>query len=522
MRIVFLSSTSVCLEMENTLPYYASTAFEVAVNGENIGEKTENVFSLFNLKPDTMYEVKAGKECVCFRTKAETCMINVSKNGAKGDGKTDDTMAIQTCIFACPDGGRVYVPAGKYVVAPLFMRDNITLELAKGATLLGICDKKRYLQYPALIKDEADKEIPIMTWEGNLLSSRGAFINAYRANNFQIIGEGVIDANSQKSGWWKKKVIRDGKRKGAGRPRLFFFNDCKNIALHGIHGCNSPSWSVHPFFCENLGFYNIKITAPADSHNTDGIDPECCKNIEIIGCEFSTGDDCIALKAGKMHVGMYYQTPTENTVIRNCLMRDGHGAIVLGSEMSGGIRDLTVSQCLFQGTDRGLRIKTCRGRGKYAVIDGVEFDNIRMENVKVPLVINMYYNCDPDGNTEYVWSREKWPVDDGTPYFGAFTFKNMVCVDAEYAAGYFDGLVEMPIESVTIENVSVSFKEEAQEGRPAMQTVWKTYCKAGWYFDNVKNVNLHNARLQGVVGEEIIQNHCQNVTVTDDETKEGA
>lgn len=513
MRIIFISSTSVTLELENTLPYYAPQPFEVLVNGESVGVKKENVFSLFGLKPDTRYEVNACGEQVSLQTQAETCVIDVLKNGAKGDGKIDDTTAIQTCIDACPLGGRVYVPSGTYVVAPLFMRSGVTLELAKGATLLGTTDKKKYLHYPGVVVTEAGGEIPIMTWEGNLLPSRGAFINAYKANGFRIIGEGVIDANAQKAGWWKKKVIRDGKRKGLGRPRLFFFNDCEDVVLQGIHGCNSPSWSIHPFFCKNLGFYNVTVTAPPDSHNTDGLDPECCENVAIIGCDISTGDDCIALKAGKCYVGMHYKTPAKNTVVRNCLLRRGHGAVVLGSEMSGGVQDLSVTQCLFQGTDRGLRIKTRRGRGKYAVIDGVVFENIRMEDVKAPLVINMYYNCDPDGNSEYVWSREALPVDDNTPYFGHFMFKNITCVGAEYAAGYFDGLVEQPIESVTVENVSIGFKADAQEGKPAMQTYPKFFCRAGWYFDNVKYVKLKNIRLDGVVGEPIQSAHCGEICI---------
>ena len=220
------------------------------------------------------------------------------------------------------------------------------------------------------------------------------------------------------------------------------------------------------------------------------------------------GDDAIAIKSGKMDMGMRYQTPASNHIIRNCLMEYAHGAVVLGSEMSGGIRDLTVSQCFFDHTDRGLRIKTRRGRGKYAVIDGVEFSNIKMENVLTPVVINMYYFCDPDGKTEYVWSKNPYPVDDGTPYLGSFTFRDMECNDCEWAAAYCYGLPEMPIGSVTVENVNFSFKEDASSGTPAMMSYIEPVSKSGLNFRFVKKVQLDHVTLSGQVGDKLI---CENV-----------
>ena len=134
---------------------------------------------------------------------------------------------------------------------------------------------------------------------------------------------------------------------------------------------NSPAWTIHPYFSKNVRFLDLYIKNHKYSHNTDGCDPESCDGVDIIGVRFSVGDDCIAIKAGKIYMGMKYQTPCKNLTIRNCYMKDGHGGVVLGSEMSGGIKDLTVERCIFEGTDRGLRIKTRRGRGKYAIIDGV-------------------------------------------------------------------------------------------------------------------------------------------------------
>ena len=176
------------------------------------------------------------------------------------------------------------------------------------------------------------------------------------------------------------------------------------------------------------------------------------------------------------------------------------------------MRDLSVSQCWFRGTDRGLRIKSRRGRGKNCRIDGVRFDNIRMEGVLTPVVINLWYNCcDPDRESEYVWSREHLPVDDRTPYMGSFYFSNLDCTDAEVAACYIDGLPEAPIESVRIENVSIGFSPDAKPGIPAMENFAKKRCRLGLYLDNVKHISIDNVRLEGVDGEKLIADHYETL-----------
>ena len=185
-------------------------------------------------------------------------------------------------------------------------------------------------------------------------------------------------------------------------------------------------------------------------------------------------------------------------------MGDAHGAVVLGSEMSGGVKDLSVSQCYFKNTERGLRIKTRRGRGKYAVIDGVGFSNRRMDNVKAPFVMNMYYFCDPDGHDEIVWSKKARPIDDTTPYLGAFEFTDMECSGCEWAAGYFYGLPERPIASVKLSNVSFSFKDDAAPGIPAMMDGVEPLCKIGLYFNRVGVVSLNNVSVTGCVGDRLI------------------
>ena len=197
--------------------------------------------------------------------------------------------------------------------------------------------------------------------------------------------------------------------------------------------------------------------------------------------------------------------PASRHTIRNCLMAFGHGAVTLGSEISGGVKALSVSQCLFRQTDRGLRIKTRRGRGRDCDIDGIAFDNIRMEGVVTPIVMNMWYRCvDPDGDSEYVQGRHPLPVDDRTPRLGKFHFSNMDCVDAQAAACYCDGLPEMPIDEVVFENVRVRFAEDAKPGVPSMFTNAPERCKLGLYFENVRRVTLRNVAVEGQVGDAVV------------------
>lgn len=508
-HILYVSSVSACFELENTSPYYAEEAFDVTVNGAPAlkGVRT-NVFSLFDLCPGTEYLVTIGEDCLSFTTLTETGCVSVRDFGAVGDGVTDDTDAIQSAIHLCPKGGRVLVPAGTYYVRPLVLKSHMTLELKENAILLADTCEEHYPLLPGEIHDAATgKEIQVSSWEGNPFPCRQSFISAHFAEDIAIVGQGILDGNAVNSTWWNNV-----KQRKIGRPKLVFFNQCENICFHGILGRNSACWNFHPFFSKHVYFYNIAVEAPKDSPNTDGTDPESCDDVRYIGVRFSVGDDAIAIKSGKMYMGMKYQTPATNHLVRNCLMEYAHGAMVLGSEMSGGVKDLTVSQCYFKHTDRGLRIKTRRGRGKYAVIDGVEFSNIKMDNVMAPLVMNMYYFCDPDGHEEIVWSKEPHPVDDTTPYLGSFLFRDMDCTDCEWAAGYFYGLTEQPIGSVTIENANFTFKEDASTGRPAMMDYIENECKRGLYFNCVRKVSLKNVTMSGQDGDRLITVNVDEVT----------
>ncbi len=516
---LFLSSVSATFELDNKAIYYSSSPFNVYLNGNLVlkGEK-HNVFSLFNLKCNTEYKLELKCEefeiTHTFKTLDEIVAFNVKDFGAKGDGESDDTKAIQLAIYACPKNGRVYFEEGVYRITSIMLKDDITIDLQKGAILKAFDDRHMFPYLPGEVPTNDGKELQLGTWEGNPGKMFASIVLGINVKNVKFIGQGILDGNAAfdsvkgiKCDW-----MTDVKtQRIAWRPRNIFLNSCENIVFQGITVQNSPAWTIHPYFSKHLKFLNLHIIADKYSHNTDGCDPESCDDVEIIGIKFSVGDDCIAIKSGKIYMGMKYQTPSSNITIRNCHMNNGHGGVVLGSEMSGGIKNLTVERCIFSGTDRGLRIKTRRGRGKYAIIDGVKFENILMDGVLTPFVVNMYYNCcDPDKDSEYVYSKEKnkYPVDDRTPYIGRFHFKDIECKDTEVCAGFFYGLPEQPIESIRLENVVVSFKENAKKGIPAMMAFEEPRAKQGFYINNVNNVSLENVTMQGQVGKEVT---CENV-----------
>ena len=499
---IVITSRSVTLEMKNT-DIVSTNDYELFVNGELYTSSNLNVISVFNLNPDTEYEfiVKSNdvSEQSTIKTLFESVCLNVRRFGAKGDGKTNDTNALQAAILACPDNGRVYIPEGDYYTSALFLRSNITIEISKYARLVGDIDRNHYPVLPGMTytSDEKD-EYNLGSWEGNPLDCFASIITGINVENINIIGEGVIDGNAQNSDWW----VDVRTRRIAWRPRGVFLNKCKNVTLQGVTVTNTPSWNLHPYFSENLKFIDLKIVNPKNSPNTDGCDPESCKNVDIIGVYFSVGDDCIAIKSGQIYMGRKYKKPSEYFNIRNCSMNFGHGAIVLGSEMSGGIKNITVSQCLFNQTDRGLRIKTRRGRGNDAIIDGITFENIKMTKVLTPLVINMFYYCDPDGHTEYVYSKEKLPVDDRTPYLGKFVFKDIDCEDVNVAAGTFFGLPEQPINSITIDNVSFKYAENPVADKPAMMDGLEPMSGRGIILSYVNDVNIKNVTFTGLNNEQ--------------------
>ncbi len=501
--LIMCTARSATIEIIDGGRYFAADTYKVILNGRLYGETNHTIYSLYGLKPDKeqYVELYAGEEKVgeiTFKTEYEFVTLDVTQFGAKGDGVQDDTHFIQAAIMACPENSRVLVPAGTYKITQLFLKSNLRLELAKGAELVADTDRAHMATFPALIQsyDETD-EYNLGTWEGNPLPMFAGIICGINADNVLIYGEGTINGNASKQNWWHNPKVMNI----AFRPRLFFINHCNNVIVQGVKFCNSPSWTIHPYFSDNLKFINVIVENPADSPNTDGLDPESCKNVDIIGVRFSLGDDCIAVKSGKIYMGRKFKRPSENIMIRQCLMEDGHGAVTLGSEMAGGVVNLTVQDCTFRHTDRGLRIKTRRGRGKDAILSNITFRNLTLDHVMTPLVANAFYFCDPDGKTQYVQSRDCYPVDDRTPSIKKMVFEDMECTNCHVAAAFFDGLPEQKIEEIVMKNISISYAENPKCDVPAMSSGVETSTKRGMFVRNVAKLTLENVTITGQDGE---------------------
>lgn len=507
-NLVAKTSTSFTFELDNELAYECP-AYDVYLNGEKVlTNQMTNVFSLFNLEPNTAYEIALNGVGHRFVTEKETLVLNVSKFNAGGDGEADDTQAIQAAIMSCPKGGRVVIPKGNYKVKTIFLKSDLTLEIQKGATLTYAGAFRESAVLPGFVGDYY-----LGSWEGNPLDTYTALIQGINVENVNIIGEGALDGNG--ANWWMHPKVKVG----AWRPRLFQVIHSKNILVQGLTLKNSPSWTIHPLFSSQLRFVHLNIQNPKDSPNTDGLDPESCQDVLILGVHFSVGDDCIAIKSGKIYLGKKLKTPSKNIVIRNCSMNYGHGAVVIGSEMAGGVKNVDVSRCLFNETDRGLRIKTRRGRGVDAIVEGIKFKNIRMTKVLTPFVINGFYFCDPDGHSEYVRTKEALPVDERTPVIRDFLFEDIQCQESAVAAGFFYGLPELPIEKITLKNCHFGFLKEAAPDYPAMMDDIPAYAQAGLIAYHVKELNLENVSFEQVVGNPFDLNLIGKVVMNDD-TKE--
>jgi polygalacturonase len=196
--------------------------------------------------------------------------------------------------------------------------------------------------------------------------------------------------------------------------------------------------------------------------------------------------------------------PTKNICVRNNLMEFGHGGVVIGSEVGGGIRDVTISKCIFIGTDRGLRVKSRRGRGERSVIDNIRMENVLMEGVWTPFVINMFYHCGPDGHDDYVQNKNPLPVDKRTPTVGTIYVENVVCRNAMTAAGFMYGLPERKIRHVSMKNVEINMDKEGKVGLPAMMDGIDEVKQAGFTLVNIEKIELQNVRIKGQQGESII------------------
>ena len=229
------------------------------------------------------------------------------------------------------------------------------------------------------------------------------------------------------------------------RPPMIQPVDCQRVRIEGVKLQNSPFWTCNPIYCDDLTVHNVTIINPEHSPNTDGINPDSCSNVHISNCHISVGDDCITIKSGRDEDGRRVGRPCENITITNCTMLNGNGGVVIGSEMSGDVRKVTISNCVFDGTDRGIRIKTTRGRG--GVVEDVRVSNIVMSRIpRAPFNLNMFYSSAPEE-----------PISERTPTLRNIHFSDIIVKDCP-KAGFILGLPERPAENITFNNIQIEAK----------------------------------------------------------------
>ena len=503
MEVLCVTARSCSVLLDPNGLYEAGEKHELFLDGERMGEEYRSVTSLFDLEPDTDYILESvtdsgGRETLKFHTKRETSTLNVRDFGARGDGETEDTAMLQAAILCCPEGGRVLIPPGEYVTGPLFLKSHMTLEVADGAVLQLLTDRHRF---PILPGDnpttDGKGEVLLGMFEGCATDGFAAALTGIDLTDVAVIGEGVIDGRAQESDWWERpKEIRI-----ACRGNLLYTQRCSEMLVQGLTFINSPCWNLHPAFSENLDFIDIKVKAPWDSPNTDGFDPESCRHVRLLGAEISVGDDCIAIKSGKIDLGRKYKQPCEDLEIGWCALLDGHGGVTVGSEMAGGVKRVRAHHCYMKGNDRALRIKTRRDRGRDGVIDDILFRDIRMDGVKMPLVVNSFYFCDADGKSERVQSREKQPVDETTPEIGTVCFERVEADGCKACAVYAMGLPEKPMAHLKLQDCAFTFDPEAEPLVPAMALGVEECCRRGIIARYLKKLTIHHVRMTGIERE---------------------
>ena len=360
--------------------------------------------------------------------------------GAKGDGVTKDTAALQAAIDACAakGGGTVRLTAGTYLSAPIVLKSNITLQLDKGATLVGSPDHR---DYPAKTEFRA----PGMQ----------SLVSATNAENVAITGEGTIDGNGES--WWQAaRAYKDSGILGAEhtRPRLVVFDHCKHVRVEGVTIQNSPMWQLVPYYTDDIVIRNIKVLAPARSPNTDAIDPFSSSHVVIDHVFADVGDDNIAIKSGMIN-SPGPDDPSRDITITDCTFLHGHG-LSIGSEIAGGAQNIHAERIHFEGTDNGIRVKANRDRGND--VGHLFFKDIEMKGVKNALIISEYYPkvLPPEGDGPQAVIRL-------TPHFHDITLENVTAVDSANA-GAIVGLPEAPVLAVTLHNVKISAQHELNVG----------------------------------------------------------
>ncbi len=419
--------------------------------------------------------------------------FDITKFGAMGDGKLDCTHAIEKAIAACQaaGGGRVVVPPGDFATGAVHLKSHVNFHVVSGATVRFLRDPRKY-------------PLVFTRWEGIELMNYSPFIYAFEQENVAISGGGTIDGNADCENWWpwkgrekcgwkkgdpnqekdrnllfemSEKGVPVGERVfGEGhylRPQFIQPYRCKNVLIEGVTLRNSPMWQVHPVLCTNVTVRKMIITGAGPNHdaapNTDGCDPESCTDVLIQDCKFNTGDDCIAIKAGRNADGRRVNMPSQNIVVQGCNMQDGHGGVTIGSEISGGVRNVFAENCRMDSPhlDNVVRIKNNAMRG--GLLENIHVRNIEVGQVAMAgLSIDDFYE---EGETgKFV------------PVVRNVELRNVTMKKAQYAL-YLRGFKNAPIENIRLIDCDL-----AGVAKPSV-------------IENVRGLQMKNVRINGKLEE---------------------
>lgn len=396
--------------------------------------------------------------------------FDVRDFGARGDGRSLDTAAVQRALDACGEagGGVVRVPPGVYVCQPLTLRSHTTLWLESGAVLQASREPRDFMKVP-----------------GDWLQARSSsdflpLIGGSNLTNVALVGEGVIDGSGEV--WWP--AAEEARRRQPGytlpRPRLIVLTRCRNVRLSGLTLRNAPTFHFVPVECEDVWIENLRVQAPNHAANTDGIDPSLSRRVVITNCVFDVGDDNIAIKSGRRLPDRPFGC--EDITVIHCRFFHGHG-LSIGSETVGGVRGLRVRGCVFEGTENGIRIKSYRGRG--GPVEDLVYEDIRMTNVERALTFTAYYPRIPAEDTAR-------PLTPETPQYRRIVVRNLTATCYENA-GVIIGLPEAPIDTLTLENVEI------------------TAARTGLEFRHVRNVRLQNVTVRPGRGAALLTRDAEGV-----------
>ncbi|NLP58697.1 glycoside hydrolase family 28 protein [Lutibacter sp. B1] len=454
--------------------------------------KKDSISSITNSSWEIMYQVIDSVGTITFPDKT----FNVLDFGAKSDEIFDNTQAFKKAIEKCANdgGGSVIVPEGKYLTGPIHLESNVNLHLDEGAEILFSTNPNDY--YPLVHT----------SFEGTELMNYSPLIYAYKKKNIAVTGKGILNGQANNENWWpwcgkdtygwkegmpnqqdslnrpqlvklaemnvppKERVFGDGHYL---RPSFFEPFECSNVMIEGVKIVNAPFWVIHPIKSVNVIVNGVTV----ESHgpNNDGCDPEYSKNVIIRNCTFNTGDDCIAIKSGRNEDGRRVAIKSENIIVQNCKMIDGHGGVVMGSEISAGVKNVFVENCSMDSPnlDRAIRIKTNSKRG--GVVEGVYVRNIEVGQVKeAVLKINMFYDVHGNQTGNFI------------PIVRNVNLENIKVKNGGKFGILAKGYAESPIQNIHLNNVTIDS------------------VKTPFSLENVKDLHLENTYINGELMKSII------------------